>query len=170
MKNNALPNPDTFADQLLTLTALSGEFPSALVSRLPGSGYYNRNMVTRMKQNELLYKYSRDGLHGLRLTAQAKQLLLARQPDRYAAILSGNTAANAPKYDVPYRLRYHRMAEAMVTMQNAGVTIYPWEKPEIFQADDGPLDIYIDQPLYGAGSSVRQWDFRALWFFRGPFP
>ena len=81
----------------------------------------------------LLYKYSRDGLHGLRLTARAKQLLLARQPDCYAAILSGNTAANAPKYEVPYRLRYHRMVEAMVTMQNAGVTIYPWEKPVIFQ-------------------------------------
>ena len=42
-----------------------------------------------------------------------------------------------------------------MTMQNAGITIYPWEKPEIFQADDGPLDIYIDQPLYYTSFEVK---------------
>ena len=66
MHNVPLPTPDTFFDLLLTLTALIGEFPSALVKRLPGSEYYNRNAVTRMKKAGLRYKYSRDGLHGLR--------------------------------------------------------------------------------------------------------
>ena len=81
MDNVTLPTPDTFPDLLLTLTALSGEFPSALVKRLPGSEYYNRNAVTRMKKVGLLYKYSRDGLHGLRLTSAAKDLLLTQQPE-----------------------------------------------------------------------------------------
>ena len=34
-RKGPLPSPDTFPDLLLTLVALSGELPSALVSRLP---------------------------------------------------------------------------------------------------------------------------------------
>lgn len=155
MNNVPLPAPDTFPDLLLTLTTLSGEFPSALVRRLPGSGYYNRNAVTRMKKAGLLYKYSRDGLHGLRLTSAAKDLLLARQPDRYCDILAGDSVLNAPKYTAVRRARLHRMAEVLVSMLNAGVLILPWEKPDIFHPDGGTALTDIDRPAYYTSLEVK---------------
>ena len=155
MHNVPLPSPDTFPDLLLTLTALSGEFPSALVKRLPGSEYYNRNVVTRMKKAGLLYKYSRDGLHGLRLTSLAKDLLLTQQPDRYSDILAGDSVLNAPKYSAVRRARLHRMAEVLVSMFNANVLILPWEKPDIFQADGETSPTDIDQPTYYTSLEIK---------------
>ena len=155
MHNVLLPAPDTFPDLLLTLTALSGEFPSALVKRLPGSEYYNRNAVTRMKKAGLLYKYSRDGLHGLRLTSAAKNLLLTKQPDRYSDILAGDSVLNAPKYAAVRRARLHRMAEVLVSMSNAHVLILPWEKQDIFQEDCETSPIDIDQPTYYTSLEIK---------------
>ena len=155
MHNVTLPAPDTFPDLLLTLTALSGEFPSALVRRLPGSEYYNRNAVTRMKKAGLLYKYSRDGLHGLRLTSAAKNLLLTQQPDRYSDILAGDSVLNAPKYTAVRRARLHRMAEVLVSMFNANILILPWEKPDIFQEDGETSLIDIDQPTYYTSLEIK---------------
>ena len=155
MHNVTLPTPDTFSDLLLTLTALSGEFPSALVKRLPGSEYYNRNAVTRMKKAGLLYKYSRDGLHGLRLTSAAKDLLLTQQPDRYSDILAGDSVLNAPKYTAVRRARLHRMAEVLVPMSNANVLVLPWEKPDIFQEDGETSLTDIDQPTYYTSLEIK---------------
>ena len=155
MHNVTLPTPDTFSDLLLTLTALSGEFPSALVKRLPGSEYYNRNAVTRMKKAGLLYKYSRDGLHGLRLTSAAKDLLLTQQPDRYSDILAGDSVLNAPKYTAVRRARLHRMAEVLVSMFNANVLVLPWEKPDIFQEDGETSLMDIDQPTYYTSLEIK---------------
>ena len=155
MHNVPLPSPDTFPDLLLTLTALSGEFPSALVKHLPGSEYYNRNAVTRMKKAGLLYKYSRDGLHGLRLTSAAKDLLLTQQPDRYSDILAGDSVLNAPKYTAVRRARLHRMAEVLVSMFIANVLVLPWEKPAIFQEDGETSLTDIDQPTYYTSLEIK---------------
>ena len=128
-----LPSPNTFPDLLLTFTALSGELPSALVSRLPGSDSYKAYAVKILKREKLLRTYYHDGLRGLRLTSAAKRLLAERQPERYLPLFSGDTATNTPKYSVPHRLRLHRMAEVLVTVYNAGLLIFPWEKPAVFQ-------------------------------------
>ena len=96
-RKGPLPSPDTFPDLLLTLVALSGELPSTLVSRLPGSDSYKAYAVKILKREKLLRTYYHDGLRGLRLTSIAKNLLAARQPDRYLSRLTGDTATNTQK-------------------------------------------------------------------------
>ncbi len=71
-----IPLLDTLAGLLLTLTALSGEFPTAQISRLPGGDAYKMKVVKRLKKDRLLHTYYADGLRGPRLTASAKKLLL----------------------------------------------------------------------------------------------
>lgn len=155
MNKTALPTPGTFPHLLLTLTALSGEFPSPLVGRLPGSVYYKRNAVTALKKAGLLYKYSRDRLHGLRLTSTAKDLLLSQHPERYESLLTGDSLLNAPKYAATRRARLHRMAEVLVAMCNAGAAFLPWEKADIFQSDGGAAVGDICQPTYYTSLEIK---------------
>ena len=155
MNNVSLPTPNTFPDLLLILIALSGEFPSALVSSLPYTEYYKRNAITQMKKAGLIYKYSHDGLHGLRLTSKAKELLLTRQPDRYGSILAGDSVLNAPKYAAARRIRLHRMAEVLVTMFNAGFYVFPWEKSDIFRENGGTALSAIRYPAYYTSLEVK---------------
>lgn len=116
---------------LLTLAALSGEFPANQLDRI-GSGAYMDNVVKGLKRDGLLRSYYKDKLRGFRLTARAKSLLLAGNPDRFQFYLTGNCETNQPKSEVTRRLRLHRMAEANVTMCGAGVSIFRDEKPEVF--------------------------------------
>lgn len=44
-----IPPEDTLANLLLTLTALSGEFPTAQVSRLPSTGAYQEKILKHSK-------------------------------------------------------------------------------------------------------------------------
>lgn len=147
---------DTFSSLLLTLTALSGELPAAVVNRLPYAASYKTLIIKRLKKEGLIHAYSRDRLRGLRLAAAAKKQLAANAPDRFTTLFSGDTTTNAPKYTVPHRLRLHRMAEALVTMLNAGVSVYPWEKPPLFSPtppDDMP---FIERPAYFSSREVKE--------------
>ena len=154
-RKGPLPSPDTFPDLLLTFVALSGELPSALVSRLPGSDSYKAYAVKILKREKLLRTYYHDGLRGLRLTSIAKNLLAARQPDRYLPLFTGDTATNTPKYSVPHRLRLHRMAEVLVTAYNAGLLTFPWEKPAAFQAEPDDASLYVG-PAYYSSREVKE--------------
>ena len=154
-RKGPLPSPDTFPDLLLTLVALSGELPSTLVSRLPGSDSYKAYAVKILKRERLLRTYYHDGLRGLRLTSIAKNLLTARQPDRYLPLFTGDTATNTPKYSVPHRLRLHRMAEVLVTAYNAGLLTFPWEKPAAFQAEPDDASLYVG-PAYYSSREVKE--------------
>lgn len=86
-----IPPEDTLANLLLTLTALSGEFPTAQISRLPSTGAYQEKILKSLKGEKLLRTYYRDGLRALRLTTAAKKLLADKWPDRFLPYLSGNT-------------------------------------------------------------------------------
>ena len=55
------------AYRLLSLTAISGEFPTDQLNRLPGSPYYLESVVTALKKDGLLRTYYRDKLRGYRL-------------------------------------------------------------------------------------------------------
>ena len=154
-RKGPLPSPDTFPDLLLTFVALSGELPSALVSRLPGSDSYKAYAIKILKREKLLRTYYHDGLRGLRLTTTAKRLLAAGQPDRYRPLFTGDTATNTPKYSVPHRLRLHRMAEVLVTAYNAGLLTFPWEKPPVFQAELDDAGLYIG-PAYYSSREVKE--------------
>ena len=150
-----LPDPDSFSALLLTMIALSGEFPIALARRLSSSKTYADFVVKRLKHDGLIRVYYRNGLRGLRLTAQAKKLLAANQPDHFSPLFAGDTATSTPKYTLVHRLRLHRMAEVLVSMFNAGVTVFPWEKPVVFTPtllDHAP---YIDRPVYFSSREVK---------------
>lgn len=140
---------------ILTLTALSGEFPMAQIKRLPSTDAYQEKILKRLKSENLVRTYYRNGLRGLRLTAQAKKLLAADQPDRFTPLFTGNTMTNAPKYTIVHRLRLHRMAEVLVAMFNAGVSVLPWEKPVVFTPTPLTAEPNIKQPTYYSSRELK---------------
>lgn len=153
--NKQIPPEDTLASLLLTLTALSGEFPTAQISRLPSTGAYQEKILKSLKGEKLLRTYYRDGLRALRLTTAAKKLLVDKWPDRFLPYLSGSTETNVLKSEVPRRLRLHRMAEVLVTMLKANVTVFPWKKPAIFRPTPLAAAPYINWPAYYSSREVK---------------
>lgn len=150
-----IPPEDTLASLLLTLTALSGEFPTAQISRLPSTGAYQEKILKSLKGEKLLRTYYRDGLRALRLTTAAKKLLVDKWPDRFLPYISGSTETNVLKSEVPRRLRLHRVAEVLVTMLNANVTVFPWKKPAIFRPTPLAAAPYINRPAYYSSREVK---------------
>lgn len=151
-----MPPLDTFPGLLLTLTALSGEFPADLLGRLPGSGSYKEFAVKQLKRENLLRTYYRDGVRGLRLTSPAKKLLLNSRPDWFRPYLSGTVETNRLKSEITRRLRLHRMAEVLVTMLNADVTAFPWEKPAVFRPVPPPPHTQVSRPTYFSSREVKE--------------
>ena len=157
-----MPPEDTLASLLLTLTALSGEFPTAQVSRLPSTGAYQEKILKALKGEKLLRTYYRDGLRALRLTTSGKKMLLESWPDRFLPYLSGSTETNLLKSEVPRRLRLHRMAEVLVSMLNAGVAAFPWEKPVLFNSTPLSAAPYIGQSTYYSSREVKELGAQAV--------
>lgn len=151
-----LPAPGSLPDLILSLVALCGELPTPLISRLPGSERYKALAVNRLKEKSLIHTYYRNNLRGLRLTAAAKSTLIQLQPERYNDILSGNSVVSTPKYDIPSRLRLHRMAEVLVMMYRAGVVTLPWEKPGAFLPDEQFSSFTVTRPAYYSSHEVKR--------------
>lgn len=154
-KRKEAPPLDTAAGLLLTLTALSGELPTALLGRLPGGEAYKAKVVKRLKKDGLLRTYYADGLRGFRLTAAAKNLLLESWPDLFCSYLTGHAETNTLKVELPRRLRLHRMAEVLVTMHNTGVGVFPWQKAGVF-GPTPPDGIRIEWPVYYSSREVKE--------------
>ena len=149
------PDSESFSSLLLTLTALSGEFPIDQVRRISGSLSYADFVVKRLKREKLIRTYYRDGLRGLRLTAAGKRRLSADWPDRFSPLFTGDTMTNAPKYSVLHRLRLHRMAEVLVSMFNAGIPVSPWQKPVVFTPTPLSETPYFEQPAYFSSRELK---------------
>lgn len=147
---------DTLANLLLTLVALSGELPTSQICRLPSTPGYQSKIIKSLKKDGLLLSYYRNGLRGLRLTSAAKKRLLTEHYDWFLPYLSGATETNRLKSDITRRLRLHRMAEVLVTMLNAGVSVLPWEKPALFAPSlpDGATS--VDRPAYYSSREVKE--------------
>lgn len=150
------PSANTLPDLLLTLIALSGEVPAAIIHRLPGADSYGESVVKRLKRDKLLRTFYRDSLRGLRLTAAAKKMLLTHHPDRFQSALTGNTETNVLKCEITRRLRLHRMAEVLLTMHNAGLSAFPWEKPAVFQPTPPLPDTHIGKPAYYSSREIKE--------------
>lgn len=146
---------DTLPGLLLSLIALSGEFPVSFVCRLPGASTYNGAVVKRLKHDGLIRAYYRDGLRGLRLTAAAKRMLLTDYPGWFQTVLTGNAETNLLKSEITRRLRLHRMAEVLTLMYNAGVLTFPWEKPILFQSARKQTGLSISQSAYYSSREVK---------------
>ena len=94
----ALPALDTFPGLVLTLTALSGELPAALVSRLPAADTYKEYAVKQLKRDNLLrtfYRYAllsiqwQAHLEGFQITKKAIVKLLLILPAALGALFYG---------------------------------------------------------------------------------
>lgn len=151
-----LPAMDTLPGLFLTLTALSGEFPAAMVSHLPSADTYAEFIIKRLKRDKFIRAFYRDSLRGFRLTLAAKQLLLATYPSWFQSSLTGNTETNLPKSEITRRLRLHRMSEVLLLMHNAGVVVFPWEKPPVFQPARAHIGYSIKQPTYYSSREIKE--------------
>ena len=134
IKQDKKPLPDrrTQAYRILSLIAVSGEFPTKQIKRLSGGGRYKEEKVKELKNKKLISTYYRNKLRGYRLTENGRTALLEENRERFEAFLTGNTDTNQLKYEITRRLRLQSIAETFVTMQNAGVLIYRDDKPDVF--------------------------------------
>lgn len=155
-KDKAFPRRDTQAYRLLELAAICGELPAGVLHRLPGGPAYKAKVVTALKGEGLLRLHYSDGLRGYRLGRRAKASLLADSPGRFSFYLTGDTDTNAPRSEVPRRLRLHRVAEAYVLMMNAGAAVYRDEKPDVFTSEgflDEKWDAFASDYFQAGGSA-----------------
>lgn len=135
MPKPVLPSHDSASYELLSLTALCGEFPCDSAPRLISSESYRKKIVTGLTHNRLLRIFSRNHLRGYRLGIRGKRLLQDQEPERFLFYLSGCGDTNAIKSEPSRRLRLHRIARTYITMKNAGITIFRDKKPPLFSPD-----------------------------------
>lgn len=154
---NGLPDKQTVGYTLLELVAISGELPANQLCRLPGGDSYKLNVVRALKSQKLLRTYYRDGVRGYRLTASAKKALCRDVPERFSFSLSVSAETNLVKSEITRRLRLHRVAEATLTMKNAGVLIFRDEKPDVFSPEWEKTDsLSITAPAFYTSREIKE--------------
>lgn len=149
------PGRDTKGYELLTLIAICGDFPSSLLSRLPGSVSYQETLISSLKRNKLIKVYYRDKLRSYRLGVRAKAYLLADMPARFTFYLTGSADTNLPKSEITRRLRQHRIAEVYISMLNARVLIYRDEKQDIFSPESNILHS-VGTPVFYNSREIKE--------------
>lgn len=149
-EKQTLPNRQSQAYTILSIIAISGELPTKQISRLPGGSEYKNKLIKNLKRKNLIHTYYKDKLRGHKLTANGKTILLEDNTERFEVFLTGNTETNQPKYEITRRLRLQSIAETVVTMQNAGVSIYRDEKPDVFcpNNDINTLPLVVTEPAF----------------------
>jgi hypothetical protein len=86
-------------------------------------------------------------------------MLLTDNDERFGFYLTGNADTNYYKSDITRRLRLKSLAETLVTMQNAGVSVYRDEKPDIFyppNAYDEPPTFWVTTPVFYNSKEVKE--------------
>lgn len=152
---------DTISFHLLELTAICGEFPADLLTRIPGSTSYKEAVITSLKKNGLLRTYYRDKLRGYRLGRKARCFLLAENPERFSFFLTGNGETHRLKSEFSRRLRLHRVAEVFVSMQNAGIQIFRDEKPDVFSSRGSPVSA-LKAPAFYSSREIKEVGIEAV--------
>ena len=69
MNPTQLPTDGTLPLLVLQIIAVSGEFPPAFSGHFPGGSSYIESVIGKLKKDGLLRSYTKNGLRGLRLTA-----------------------------------------------------------------------------------------------------
>ncbi len=147
-KQIPIPQDDSMRYMILSLIAVCGEFPVDQLSRLTGGERYKENVIKDLKAYKWIHTYYADQYRAFRLSRNGKTMLLEKNPDRFAFWLTGANDTNHLKSEITRRLRLHRMAEATVTMMNAGVQIYRDSKPDVFAENLPSTDLRIDVPTF----------------------
>lgn len=135
------------ADELTGLLAMSGELPLEAVYRLGGGRQYKVKLVINLRKSGVIKTHNKDGLRGHRLTAETKKTLMLSNPERFSFYLTGDVDTNKIPSSITRRLRLHRVANALVTMYNAGVEIFRDRKESVFNSQN-IHSIKIDKPCF----------------------
>ena len=155
--NFPLPEQHSVGYSILSLTAICGELPADQLRRLPGGDSYKLKVIQSLKSQKLLRTFYRDSLRGYRLTMPAKTALVDFQPSRFSFALTGAAETNHIKTEITRRLRLHRIAEATITMHNAGVQIHRDEKPDIFSPSwEKDAGLSFDSPVFYNSREIKE--------------
>ncbi len=92
---------------------------------------------------------------GLSAGDKAKSALLDGWPERFTFCLTGDAETNRLKSEANRRFRLHRLAETYITMGNAGVLLYPDEKPKVF-AQTGFGGEAVTYPVFYSSREVKE--------------
>ena len=92
---------------------------------------------------------------GLSAGIKAKSALLDGWPERFTFCLTGDAETNRLKSEANRRFRLHRLAETYITIGNAGVLLYPDEKPKVF-AQTGFGGEAVTYPVFYSSREVKE--------------
>lgn len=126
--------PDTLKQEILNIIAMSGELPLSALKRIKGGTEYKKKLVHDLKAEKLIRKYRNDRVSALRATALAKKELLLQNPVRFQFFSGRNMYVS----ELPARQRFHRIAETLIMMHNAGVEVYRDRKAPVFSRPHSP--------------------------------
>ena len=119
-------------EQILQLTAMSGEISERALDRLNGSRRYTDNCLSQLRQESMLVRYKRDDLVGHRLAPRGKHYLEKTYPKRFADLFAVSGSVNKVRLDLLHRRRYLRSSEVLTMLYNLGIPIFADEKPKLY--------------------------------------
>lgn len=113
-------------EQLLTLTAISGEFPYDTFERLNIREVYAKSLRQRLKKDGIIQPIIENGLKGIRLTQKGLNRLQKENYGRYRYV-SGKS-----RTDINRRIRNQLYAKTYCSLLNAGIEFLCDRKPYIY--------------------------------------
>ena len=113
-------------EKLLTITALSGEFPCDNFHRLHISSSYAKLLRHNLYQEGMMKSLSDDCLKGLVLTSKGIEVLKQKEPERYRYI------SDKKRTEVSRRYRRQLFARTYCSLLNADIEFLPDRKPFVF--------------------------------------
>lgn len=116
-------------DELLLLTAVSGEIPADWIGEAAGSKDYGAALLTRLKKEGEIKLRSKDEIRGYLLREKGKRYLLEMYGEDVERFLSGSGATNHVKSEPEKRLRLHRMSMVWVYFYRMGIAVFASDKP-----------------------------------------
>ena len=113
-------------EKLLTITALSGEFPCDNFHRLHISSSYAKLLRHNLYQEGMIKSLSDDCLKGLVLTSKGIEVLKQKEPERYRYI------SDKTRTEISRRYRRQLFARTYCSLLNADIEFLPDRKPFVF--------------------------------------
>ena len=113
-------------EKLLTITALSGEFPCDNFHRLHISSSYAKLLRHNLYQEGMMKNLYDDCLKGLVLTSKGIEVLKQKEPERYRYI------SDKKRTEVSRRYRRQLFARTYCSLLNADIEFLPDRKPFVF--------------------------------------
>lgn len=110
--------PLSQAQYILMLTALCGELPLSVLPRLPITESYRYKVIADLKNKKLIRLFERDSVKAYRVTVKGKRLLVCKEPKHFCL------DENPNRSELKRRLHTHLSAQALVTIQNAGIPLF----------------------------------------------